>query len=157
MGIYFGCHCFNMTNGHASSCVARFIYADIIRPLKWNIQWAICQKFKAYLTWSLLWSSFSCMLDSSQAKCKLDEYSWLGQSVIWLRREITWSSEWNASSSVALAFIWWLLVGENWKLEGKKNVFGFRYPKKRHFPKVVSLRRRVISGFKGPWAKTCES
>lgn len=97
MGIYSGCHCLMMTNGHASSCVARFIYADIIRPLKWNTQWAICQKFKAYLTWSLLQSSFSHALDRFQARCKLGEYSWWGDAVSGLRRGTTWSSEWNTS------------------------------------------------------------
>jgi hypothetical protein len=71
MGIYFGCHCFNMTNGHASSCVAQFIYADVIRPLKWNIQWTSCQKCKVGLTRPLLPSSYSCGLDQFKADCKL--------------------------------------------------------------------------------------
>lgn len=87
MGIYIGCHCFNMTNGHASSCVAQFIYADIIRPLKWNTQWAICQKFKAYVTGSLQ-SYSSCVLQSFKAKCKLDEHSWLEEIVIWLEKKL---------------------------------------------------------------------
>ena len=99
MGIYFGCYCFNMTNGHASSCVAQFIYADIIGPLKWNIQLAICQKFRVDLTGSLLQSC------SSRVKCKLDECSWMGSIVIRLRKEATWLSKWNASSSNSLAFV----------------------------------------------------
>lgn len=104
MGIYFGCHCFSMTNGHASSCVAQFIYADIIRPLKWNIQWAICQKFKAYLTWSLLQCYSFYVLNRLKAKYKLDEYPWLGEILTWFRKEVTWYSEWNTSSSISLAF-----------------------------------------------------
>ena len=103
MGIYFGCYCFNMTNGHASSCVAQFIYADIIGPLKWNIQWAICQKFKVDLTWSLLQSCSSSVPIEFTAKCKPDEYSWVGDIII--RQETTWYSRWNTSSCISLAYI----------------------------------------------------
>ena len=103
MGIYFGCYCFNMTNGHASSCVAQFIYADIIGPLKWNIQWAICQKFKVDLTWSLLQSCSSSVPIEFAAKCKPDEYSWVGDIII--RQEATWYSRWNTSSCISLAYI----------------------------------------------------
>ena len=98
MGIYFGCYCFNMTNGHASSCVAQFIYADIIGPLKWNIQWAICQKFQVDLTWSLLQSYSSSVPVEFIAKCKPDEYSWVGDIII--RQEATWYSKWNTSSCI---------------------------------------------------------
>lgn len=71
MGIYFGCHCFNLTNGHASSFVAQFIYADVIRPLKWNIHWTTCQKCKVGLTGPLLPPSYSWGLGRFKADCKL--------------------------------------------------------------------------------------
>ena len=142
MGIYFGCYCFNMTNGHASSCVAQFIYADIIGPLKWNMQWAICQKFKVDLTWSLLQSYSSCVLDKFTAECKLDEYSWVGDIEIRLRKETTWYSKWNTSSCISLAFLV-TCSGRDLKVR-KKNIFGFRCLKKRPFPKVFSLKSFVV-------------
>ena len=154
MGIYFGCYCFNMTNGHASSCVAQFIYADIIGPLKWNIQRAICQKFKVDLTWSLLQSYSSSVPVEFIAKCKPDEYSWVGDIII--RQEATWYSKWNTSScvyffdiyiyiiytyiyiySLCVCVCMWLLVGETWKSEN--NAFGFRCLKQMQFPRVFSI------------------
>lgn len=151
MGIYFGCYCFNMTNGHASSCVAQFIYADIIGPLKWNMQWAICQKFKADLTWSLLQSYSFCVLDKFTAKCKLDEYSWVGDIVIRLRKEATWYSKGNTSSCISLVFFWWLLVGETWKVE-KKIFLVSDVWKRGRFPKCSHWR---VSWSEGHWALTC--
>lgn len=139
MGIYFGCHCFNMTNGHASSCVAQFIYADIIRSLKWNIQWTTCQKFNVYLTWPLLQTCYSYVLCRIKANCKLDEYSGFGGIITWLGEEVTWYSGWNTSSPICKTSRRGLKVG--------KKSFWLQTSEEQ-LPKVVSWTERDFHGLK---------
>lgn len=148
MGIYIGCHCFNMTNGHALSCVAQFIYADLIRPLKWNTQWAICQKLKAYVTASLLQSYSSHVLQG----LKLDEYSWLEEIVIQLGKKLQYSEQTLPPPFLSLViFVCVSCSRKAWKVE--KKIFGFRHLTKRRFPRVVSLTTEGVSCSEGHGAQ----
>lgn len=133
MGIYFGCHCFNLTNGHASSCVAQFIYADVIRPLKWNIHWTTCQKCKVGLTGPLLPPSYSCGLGQFKADCKLGILLVQGNRYPILGRELP-------SSPLDFCRI-------DWK-GGKTRISGVGHVEKRHFPKVASLKIKTFTLWK---------
>lgn len=132
MGIYFGCHCFNMTNGHASSCAAQFIYADVIKPLKWNIQWTSCQRCKVALTWPLLPLTPVGFIRLRQIASKVNTLA-LGKKNYRIL-EIDFFS----------LFCYFCGID----LKGrKKRISGVRHVKKIQFPKVASLKRKTFK----PW------